>query len=279
MQTVLKYYLADRFVLICKPISALCYSMLRHREIVHLKTCHNFDHFTKKEMQNTSRLNKMSWWKVKSYFSFFLAPFLTFTSGVGMAAISFYVVIVKTEQTIRGEATHAEKAPTLQRHLGEFIAEHLTFFKSENVITLRGIFDESVEAGKRHAYQINDLDGGCRRSRVLGWPHNCPLLTSCGRKRWWRMCRQTFAITTKVFVKRDFFLGWKQCFSNVTGTNKEYRKKIKRCHDFKKLIILELKYRLSSSWASLPLAVYTPKCTPNTTNAARTLKKSRHRWL
>lgn len=110
MQTVLKYYLAHRFVLICKPISALCYSMLRHREIVHLKTCHNFDHFTKKEMQNTSRLNKMSWWKVKSYFSFFLAPFLTFTSGVGMAAISFYVVIVKTEQTIKGEATHAEKA-------------------------------------------------------------------------------------------------------------------------------------------------------------------------
>lgn len=85
-----------------------------------------------------------------------------------MAAISFYVVIVKTEQTIKGEATHAEKPPTLQQHLGEFIAEHLTFFKSENVVTLRGIFDESVEAGKLHAYQINDLDGGCLRSRVLG---------------------------------------------------------------------------------------------------------------
>lgn len=120
----------------------------------------------KKEMKNTSRLNKMSWWKVKSCFSFFLAPSLTFTSGVRMAAISFYVVIVKTEQTIKGKATHAEKAPTLQRHLGEFIAEHLTFFKSEIVVTLREIFDESVEAGKRHAYQINEVDGGCRRSRV-----------------------------------------------------------------------------------------------------------------
>lgn len=83
-----------------------------------------------------------------------------------MAAISFYVVIVKTEQTIKGKATHAEKAPTLQRHLGEFIAEHLTFFKSEIVVTLREIFDESVEAGKRHAYQINEVDGDCRRSRV-----------------------------------------------------------------------------------------------------------------
>lgn len=103
-------------------------------------------------------------WKV--VFSFFLAPFLTFTSGVRMAAISFYVVIVKTEQTIKGKATHAEKAPTLQRHLGEFIAEHLTFFKSEIVVALREIFDESVEAGKRHAYQINEVDGGCRRSRV-----------------------------------------------------------------------------------------------------------------
>lgn len=83
-----------------------------------------------------------------------------------MAAISFYVGIVKTEQTIKGEATHAEKAPTLERHLGEFIAELLTFFKSEIVVTLREIFDESVEAGKRHAYQINEVDGGCRRSRV-----------------------------------------------------------------------------------------------------------------
>lgn len=105
---------------------------------------------------------------MKSYSSFFLAPFLTFTSGVPVAAISFYVAIVKTEQTIKGKATHAEKAPALQRHLGGFIAEHLTFFKSEIVVTQQGIFDESVEAGKRHAYQINDVQGSCRRSRVLG---------------------------------------------------------------------------------------------------------------
>lgn len=157
---------------------------------------------------------------MKSYFSFFLAPFLTFASGVPMAAISFYVVIVKTEQAIKGRATHAETAPTSRRHLGEFSAEHLTFFKSEIVVTLRGIFDESAEAGNRHAYQINDVDGGCRRNRVYGMTSLPPVAHTLRKEEVVTGKHRTgaaleiwlsFTITPKVFGKMGFLV-WEQCF-------------------------------------------------------------------
>lgn len=92
----------------------------------------------------------------KSFFLLF-GPFLTFASGFGTAAISFYVAIVKMEQAINRKATHAEKAPTFPRHPGELRAQHLTFFKSSIAVNLRGISDERVHAGSRRAYRKHPL--------------------------------------------------------------------------------------------------------------------------
>lgn len=60
-------------------------------------------------------------------------------------------------------ATHAERTPTLQWHLSEVIAKHLTYFKMEIEVTPLETFDENVYAGYRHAYQIKDVDGSCCR--------------------------------------------------------------------------------------------------------------------